>query len=227
MLNQKNRLAIAVLSVFAAAGAANAGVTATITADNHYALYTGNSFSDISFIGRNELGSAGSPGTYNWSKAETWNFNPGAYIYVAVWSDDAVAQGWLGQFAFDAGSGGQTLLSSSLDWEYVPTNINLGDGDPAPSVVDIGSWVNLADTNLLWDTPFVGGSNGVSPWGTIAGVSSSAKWTWGNPSNRSNPLIGGDDFEEYQIFRIPTGVPAPGGAMLALAGIGMIAIRRR
>ncbi len=224
MLNKNLALAVAAFTVLCAAGAARAGVTATLTADNHYALYTGNGWNDITFIGRNELGAGGGPGTYNWSMAETWNFTPGAYIYVAVWSDDAVAQGWLGQFVFD---GGPTLFSSSAGWEYVATDINLGDGDPAPSVLEIGGWVSLADTGMLWDTPFVGGANGVAPWGAISGVSNNANWTWGNPSERSNPLIGGDNFEEYQIFRIPTGVPSPGGAVLALAGLGVIGVRRR
>lgn len=220
----KNRSFVGVLSVLGVVGAAHAGVTATITADNHYALYTGNAWNDITFIGRNELGAGGSPGTYNWSLPETWVFEPGAYIYVAVWSDDAVAQGWLGEFSFD---GGSTLFSSSSGWEYVATNLNLGDGDPAPSISEIGGWVNLADTNLLWDTPYVGGNNGMAPWGVIPGIDSDAKWTWGNPSNRTNPLIGGDNFEEYQIFRIPTGVPTPGAAALSLAGITMATRRRR
>lgn len=220
--NARTIIAAAGLAVIA--GASQAGVMATITADNHYALYTGNSWSDISFVGRNELGAEGSNGGYNWSQAETWNFDPGAYIYVAVWSDDAVAQGWLGQFAFD---NGPTLLSSGPGWEYVGTNLNLGDGDAAPTVGDIGGWVNLADTNQLWATPFVGGANGVSPWGTIADVSQDARWTWGNPSNRENPLEGGDSFEEYQIFRIPTGVPTPGGSALALLAGAVLVKRRR
>lgn len=222
-MSHLTRLTVAAM-VLSVCGAAHAGVTATLTADNHYALYTGNSASDITFIGRNELGAGGSPGAYNWSQAETWNFNPGAYIYVAVWSDDAVAQGWLGQFVFDDGP---TVLSSSAGWEYVGTDLNLGDGDPAPTTGDIGSWVTLADTNELWATPFVGGTNGVTPWGSIAGVSNTAAWTWGNPNNRVNPLVGGDNFEEYQIFRMPTGVPSPGAGMTALLGAGVLVRRKR
>ncbi len=220
---QNVKALIAASGVCVAASAAHAGVIGTLTADNHYALYTGNSSGDITFIGRNELGASGSPGSYNWSQAETWKFDPGAYIYVAVWSDDAVAQGWLGQFVFDDKT---MLLSSDKRWEYVSTDLNLGDGDPAPSVNDIGAWVDLADAKHLWDTPFVGGNNGMSPWGDIAGVSKDAGWAWGNPSKRENPLIGGDNFEEYQIFRIPTGVPSPGGAALALLA-GAIMVKRR
>lgn len=222
MRSIKNLVALAGMGLVA--GAANAGVTATITADNHYALYTGYGPGSISLIGGNELGAAGNPGAYNWSKAETWTFDAGAYIYVAAWSDDAVAQGWLGQFAFDNKS---TLLSSSKGWEYMATNLNLGDGDPWPSSGDISGWVALADKQNLWATPYVGGSNGVAPWGNIAGISGNAAWTWGNPDNRADPLNGGASHEEYQIFRIPTGVPSPGGTALALLAGAMIIKRRR
>ena len=86
---------------------------ATITADNHYALFTGNT-SSVTSVGHNELGYGGSLGSYNWSHAETYNFevNAGDYIYVAGWSDDAVAQGMIGQFISDS----QTSLSGTSDW---------------------------------------------------------------------------------------------------------------
>jgi hypothetical protein len=222
MRSVKGLIAVAGLGV--AAGVSNAGVIATLTADNHYALYTGNSFEDITFIGRNELDAKGSDGGYNWSEAETWKFEPQAYIYVAVWSDDAVAQGWIGQFEFDEKT---TLLSSDKRWEYVGTDLNLGDGDPAPSVKEIGSWVNLADNKGLWDAPFVAENNGMEPWGTIAGITKEARWTWGNPSGRENPMIGGDNFEEYQIFRIPTGVPTPGASAMAVLSGALLVKRRR
>ena len=46
-------------------------VVGTITADNHYGIYTGSSDgSSLSFIGRNETGTAGNPGSYNWSLPE-------------------------------------------------------------------------------------------------------------------------------------------------------------
>lgn len=70
-------------------------VNGTITADNHYALYYGsNNGSSLTFVGQNESGFGGSPGNYNWSVAENWNFtmNEGDYIYIAAWSDNAL---WL------------------------------------------------------------------------------------------------------------------------------------
>ncbi len=75
--------------VFGALGKAFATlVTATVTADNHYAIYYGTDNS-LTYVGTNVSGSAGSTGTYNWSAAETWSFNVpvGQYIYVVGWSD--------------------------------------------------------------------------------------------------------------------------------------------
>ncbi len=101
--------------------------SATITADNHYALYTGAADGqNLSFIGRNEAGHAGDPGNWNWSLPETWGFAPdvGDHLYVVAW-DDGGPQSWIGQVALPDGS---TLVSNAQDWEYV-----LGDGsNPGP-----------------------------------------------------------------------------------------------
>ena len=102
-----------VIVLNAASAALAISMTATVTADNHYALYLGTKSSITSYIGRNELGSSGDPGTYNWSQPETFTFaiNPGDYIYVAGWSDDSTAQGWIGQFVSSAG----TILSNKYE----------------------------------------------------------------------------------------------------------------
>src|SRR5262245_64070490 len=76
------------------------GVTATLTADNHYALYAGQADgSQLTLLGTNELGPGGAPGAFNWSLPETWTFSVGEgdYIYVLAW-DDGGAQMWTGQF---------------------------------------------------------------------------------------------------------------------------------
>jgi hypothetical protein len=48
-----------------------ATITATVTADNHYALYYGTQ-SNLTFVGRNEKGSSGNPGDVNWSVPVTF-----------------------------------------------------------------------------------------------------------------------------------------------------------
>jgi hypothetical protein len=204
-----------------AAGVATADtITATITADNHYALYTstGEAFS---LIGRNEMGSEGSTGGYNWSQAETWTFEAADFIYIAGWSDDAVAQGILA----DIRSVNSAFHSGDARWEVIAAGENLGDGSPAPTISDIASRVAFADLNNTWETPFTGGTNGMNPWGGIAGIDPGINWMWRSSTENANPLIGGADHEEYLIFRMPTSVPAPGA--LALAGIGCLGLARR
>src|SRR5579862_2644107 len=80
-------------------------VNATVTADNHYALFYGIG-NNLNFVGRNELGGDGNPGTYNWSLPEQFSFtaDTGEYLYIIAWSDDSVAQGLIGQFQLSNGT---------------------------------------------------------------------------------------------------------------------------
>lgn len=219
MLSTSTRIAAVALAALAglSASAQGAMVQATITADNHYALYssTGEVFS---YHGGNELGAGGSPGQYNWSLPETYSFEAGDFIYIAAWSDDAVAQGVLASIMAD----NVDLSSGSPLWQVTSVNINMGDGSPHPTALDVAARVANADANNLWETPFVGGANGIAPWGTIPGIGQSARWMW-RSSGASNPLQGGANHGEYLIFR--TVVPAPGA--LALAGMGGVIVARR
>lgn len=204
-------------------GAAEASYIATITADNHYAIYVDGP-GGVSLVGGNELGAGGAPGTYNWSKAETFTFDTTGHIYIAVWSDDAVAQGLLADVR-DTTSG-LLLHTGVAPWEVMVTGVTKGDGSPRPAVSEIAAFSLQADTNGEWQTPFVGPKNlsSTAPWGKIAGIDEEARWTWGNPNGVANPLIGGSNHVEYQIFRMT--VPGPG--VIGLACVGLLAgVRRR
>lgn len=209
----------AVIAAFT--GAASAGpVTATFTADNHYSIYsrTGDSFA---FIGGNELGPAGSVGSYNWSVAETLNFDAEGYVYIAAWSDNAVAQGLIGQLTTSS----ETILSGDSRWEVLSTGEDRGDWDPYPTAGEMSSWVLAGDVGNAWEVPHVGGTNGISPWSTIADVSSSAAWMWRDVDG-VDPLQGGASHGELLVFRIPvSAVPAPGS--FALVGLGGLLMTRR
>ncbi len=112
------------------------------------------------------------PGTYNWSLPETLTFDAqvGDYIYVAAWSDDAVAQGWIGEFKTTS----YNILTNSSDWEFFLINENLDDGAPAPEVDYLGTQILSAQ----WSTVSNFVEYGEGPWGNVA-VNSNADWIWG------------------------------------------------
>jgi len=160
-------------------------VDATITADNDYALYYGTeNGSSITFVGRSNL-------TDTWTSAENWSFNAKKedYIYVAAWSDNAVAQGLLGQFVTDLPS---TILTNT-NWQVYLTNDDKGNGSVEPSTSEMSNKI----TGAVWSPVSNYLNYGSGPWGTtVTGINSAAKWIWGSP------LLPGSGYGEYQIFRI-------------------------
>lgn len=201
--------------------------TATFTADNHYALYTstGGAFS---LIGGNETGSAGSPGTHNWSLAETFAFIPGDFIFLAVWSDNASAQGLLGEIDFGANT---WLRTGDLGWEVYNTGVAMGDGSAWPLAGTIASWNAAANAALAWKAPYVGPKNtpSVTPWGKIASISPGANWTWAPIAGggSGSPLTTAGNGATALLFRAPVTVPAPGATALLAASGCLLLLRRR
>jgi uncharacterized protein (TIGR03382 family) len=218
------RIAMAVGVAAACAGASGDVVRGTITADNHYALYT--SFGDeFGYLGGNETGPGGTVGAYNWSAAEDYAVEAGEFLYIAAWSDDRVAQGVLAEFYTDAMG---TFLSGDERWRVYATNINRGNGDPHPFASEIGGHVAYADSNQLWESVVTGGRNGVTPWRTIAGIDSQAEWMWRGGSGAGDPLRSESGAGEMLLFRMRIGeiVPTP-GSMAVLGVAGAILVRRR
>lgn len=220
MLKSLSAGAAAALLLSSAAHAVT--VSAVITADNHYAVFsTGNT--GVVYHGGNELGAGGAPGTYNWSSPEAFNFVADGRLYIAAWSDDSVAQGLLAQILLD---GNSTLHSGDAKWEVYCTGANRGDSAAHPTTTEMDAHILTADTGNLWETPFIGGANGTGAWGTIAGITNDARWMWCNVPGDANPLDGGSGFGEMLIFRVD--VPSPGSAaLIGLGGLTLVRRRRR
>jgi hypothetical protein len=216
LLQSGTLAALGVLVVGAGQGAMAANVNATLTADNFYGLFYGNeSGSVLNFVGRNETGGSGDPGQYNWSEAETWNFNVGSddYLYVVTWDDGAVAESWIGEFEI----GGNTVLTGADDWEYIVGGANPFLEDASTNLMPGNAELAGLIGDATWLDTISIGDNGVSPWGTIAGIDNEADWLQ-TASHTAN---------SYTIFRtkVPAetvaAVPEP-GSLIGLLAIGAV-----
>ena len=160
-------------------------INSTLTVDNYYKLYYGNS-NKIHYVG----------GDTSWGIAEIFKFSSMItdYIYVVAWSDHGVAQGFLGQFS----NGDKTIFTSDSNWQVYATKLEYSSDS------QLIEYIKKADLNNAWTPTFVGKENGMSPWGKRKEFSDSSKWIWyesENCPNYSNPINGGCNHDEYLIFR--------------------------
>lgn len=225
MIKTRTLASVALLAVFAGAAQAGDGTTvvATVTADNHYALYNVQPGGTIGFVAQNEEGLFGNPGLYNWSLPETNTFVTQDVFYIAAWSDDSVAQGLLGQFLF---GGNNLLLTGDPRIQTFRTGISRDTDDPRPSDASVTTQVNLANATNGWRTPsvYLPNLNTTLPWGQIPGITDDAQWIWSDSPNGENVFFPGADYGEYVLFRIV--VPTPGA--VALLGLGgLVSLRRK
>lgn len=127
------------------------------------------------------------------------------YLLVSVRNSFGGMAGLIGDFSIDGSGfafagGGTTLSTDALAWT-----------------------VNASGFGMPGTTPHVIGPNGVSPWGTISGISSGAQFIWSD----SQFAPGG---EAFFVTRIAAAVPEPGTWALWTAGLalmGGLAARRR
>jgi hypothetical protein len=175
-----------------------AQVTAVLTADNHYGLYHGTADADAwTFIGRNEMGSQGDPGTYNWSLPETFDFDAFSdhHLYVVAWDEDGGGPAmWVGQFNLPDGT---RIVSDTTSWECIcGSGPSPRSGDVPQDDLLIGDVLAGGFVPPLWSVP-----NGSDPWAAVGGgpipdVGDDASFIWTEDS--LSPDGCGD---HYVIFR--------------------------
>jgi hypothetical protein len=227
-------------------------VKATLTADNHYGLFSGNADGSVlNFFGRNEKGAYGGAagwnnGTlggatynsntgngYNWSHAETWNFNvkQNDYLYVVTWDDSAVDESWVGEFNITAGKQEKQLLSTPGSWEYLTTQWSANPGDMGDTPTN--AILNREISTATWQNAKSRGMNNgrTGPWGRINEVTQNAEFL--NTTTNGTGLK--RDNSRYTIFRtkmdigttigLPPvkSVPEP-SSLLALGAVGLAGV---
>ncbi len=207
----------------AAAGAhATSVLSGSFTADNDVFVYlstnasqlgtligSGNNWQSTFYVTPASL----NPGTTYYLNVEAINGDGGAYS----------AGGFIGNFTLAGGStfsNGQTeLLTSSTGW-LASYNDSNGADVAQPWVRPTGTAVSE-------------GANGVSPWGTVSGVSSAAQWIWASDLQSGSGSAPGNqcasctiDFQT-SFTTAGTAVPEPGSIAMLGAGLAGFAFARR
>jgi len=206
-----------------------ASVRVTTTVDNSYALFYGTNSGATNFVGSD----------FSWPSAEVYNFtlDSDKYLYVVTASDLSTAQGFLGQF--ENLSSGYKFYSNDPQWQVTATGL----GSNAPytgSAADFGllnheiqDANNGGNASSGWTTLTAGPANGASPWGSIGGIDSAARWVWYSSNGDPDPTTPGFNHDEWLVFRIAIAatpdnpvpqVPLPPSLTLFLSAIAALGL---
>jgi hypothetical protein len=136
----------------------------------------------------------------------TQSLTPGVTNYIHLVADNQGGPGgFLGDFSlndtsFQFVNGTQSLLTNTTGWGF-----------------------NLTGFGNAYGTPSNEGANGVSPWGTQSGVSSSAHWIWDTGNCATCTVY----FSTPITYTGQTGVPEPASLSLLTGGLALGWLLRR
>ena len=198
---------------------ASTEIQGDVSADNSFALYTGNRSKVKNFWG----------GGDDWGEPVNFDFRTSdSILYIAAWSDDWIAQGLLQ----DLTANGNSLFGPNVVWDVFATGIDLDRGNSRnPSLAELTEQINIANANagdpnttsVGWVSAKIGDGNGVGPWGKLDSIDDAASWMWydSGKQGRKSVFRRGFKHHEYLIFRIR--VPKSNGiiVILAMSALGL------
>lgn len=187
-------------------------VTASVTVDNVYALYSGTP-SALTLIGSNG----------DWRTAENYSFNasPGSFVYVAGWDQSGI-QGFQG---VAAGPGG-IFRTNLTDWVAAVVTASVLPGwTTAGSVAPPIGALQTALSSAAWLPLLASRPHAAGPWGSVVN-DPLTQWVW------RDDIDGGTTDGSLVVFRtasVVTAVPEPSSALMMLVGAGLMGFlyRRR
>lgn len=194
----KLQLSAAALGLFMAFNANATSLSGSLTVDNVFDLYLS---TDADVRGTHIASGNNWQQTYSFSGVQ---LTAGQTYYLQVVATDlGRPEAFIGEFnlsdsGFTFANGTQNQLTNLTDWTAV--------AGPA------SSWSNPTAT------PELRGTNGVSPWGVVNGVSSNAQWIWASSYGEGTA---------YFSTTITAAVPEPSSYALLIAGVAVLGAAAR
>ncbi len=164
-------------AIFYAGGAsADVVATASVTADNYFALYLGHADgTELRLVGEDSDG--------NWTTVDPFNLDvtPEDHLYLAAW-----------EASWDYGGPQMTIAEVTLpddvvgtdangfEWVLGPTDGCPGTPDPPPTVDELQFIVEQGNADVSWALPAAEADRSSDPWGwaTSAAFTDAARYVW-------------------------------------------------
>jgi hypothetical protein len=182
-------VAFATIAGAATAAASSSVLSGNATADNQFTAYISTSDSVLG----TQIGSGSNwPQSFSLSSVLTPNVTNYLHIVATNWSGP---EGFVGSFSlsdtgFKFANGTQSLVTDTTNWRGV-------------AIADAASWTTPTAATYLE----------TYPWGIPAGINTSAKWIWSDPSNGTVAGLS----TTISAVPLPAALPLFGSAIFGIA----------
>jgi hypothetical protein len=178
-------------------------VTAIISSEHNYALYTAvPTGAEVALVGSNATPAAmPAAGPLNWREPDRHRFaiQGETHVYLVVWPRPNAEDGLLAQFEAE----GVKLLSGDGMWRVFATGMTAYPNDPPPAPAALRNFIIAANSHHAWQSIENGARNDTAARGMVAEIEPDAYWMW-TPPTADEPVFvrsGGEQFSEFLVFR--------------------------